>query len=190
MDLMYEIYNDKRTVFRLKDVSMLIKETNFSLLNQRLNYFVRAKKLLNPRKGIYCKPGYNSVELACRVFVPAYVSLEYVLARAGVVFQYDSRITVLSYLSREIEVEGQTISYRKIKDSILINTQGIDRQKDYVNIASPERAFLDMLYLNGAMYFDNLHSLNKEKIAQILPVYQSKTISQIAEKLLKQDGYK
>ncbi|MDR1198937.1 MAG: hypothetical protein LBK94_08025 [Prevotellaceae bacterium] len=190
MDLMYEIYNNKRTVFRLKDVSMLIGETNFSLLNQRLNYFVRTKKLLNPRKGVYCKPDYNPVELACRIFVPAYVSLEYVLARAGVVFQYDSRITVLSYLSREIEVEGQTISFRKIKDSILINTEGIDRQRDYVNIASPERAFLDMVYLNSSMYFDNLHPLNKEKIAQILPVYQSVKMDKVVEKMLKQDGYK
>jgi hypothetical protein len=190
MDLIYQLYNDKRTVFRLKDVSMLTDETSLISLKKRLNYFVGLKKLLNPRKGIYCKPNYNPAELACRVYVPAYISLEYVLARAGVVFQYDSRITALSYLSREIEVEEQTISFRKIKDSILINTQGIDRQKDYVNIASPERAFLDMVYLNGSMYFDNLHPLNKEKIAQILPVYQSKTMSKVVEKLLKQDGYK
>jgi hypothetical protein len=185
MDLIYQIYNDKRNVFRLKDVAMLSGETNLISLSKSLNYFVRNKKLLNPRKGIYAKAGYKLEELACHGCVPAYISLEYVLARAGVVFQYDSRITVLSYLSREIEVEGQTISFRKIKDSILINTQGIDRQKDYVNIASPERAFLDMLYLNGAMYFDNLHPLNKEKIAQILPIYQSKTMNKVVKKLFE-----
>jgi hypothetical protein len=185
MDLIYQLYKDKRTVFRLKDVAMLTGETNSTSLNQRLNYFVRIKKLQNPRKGIYCKSNYNPAELACRVFVPAYISLEYVLQRAGIVFQYDSRITMLSYLSREIEVDGQIISYRKIKDLILIETQGIERRENSVNIATPERAFLDMVYLNGAMYFDNLRPLNPEKIEQILPIYQSKTMSKTVKKILE-----
>jgi len=189
MDLIYALYNNKRAVFRLKDVAMLTGEIDFDSLKQRLNYFVRTGKLQNPRKGIYCKPKYTMEELACHVFTPAYISLEYVLARAGVVFQYDSRITMVSYLSREIEVEQQTISFRKIKKSILINTQGVEKQNNNLNIASPERAFLDMLYLNGAMYFDNLHPLNKEKIAQILPIYQSKTMEKTVKKLLS-DGYK
>jgi hypothetical protein len=169
---------------------MLAGETNATSLRKRLNYFVGIGKLLNPRKGIYCKPSYNPAELACRVFVPAYISREYVLARAGIVFQYDSRITMLSYLNREIEVKENTILFSKIKDSILINTQGIERRENHVNIASPERAFLDMVYLNGSMYFDNLHPLNKQKIAQILPVYQSTTMNKIVKKLLKRDEYK
>jgi hypothetical protein len=164
---------------------MLTGETNAISLKRRLNYFVGVGKLLNPRKGIYAKAGYKPEELACILYTPSYISLEYVLARAGVVFQCDSRMTMLSYLSREIGVKEQTISFRKIKDSILINTQGIERQGNNVNIASPERAFLDMVYLNGLMYFDNLHPLNKKKIAQILPVYQSITMDKVVEKLLK-----
>ena len=38
---------------------MLIGETNFESLNKRLNYYVQKGKLLNPRKGIYTKFGYN-----------------------------------------------------------------------------------------------------------------------------------
>jgi hypothetical protein len=185
MDLIYQIYKDRRTVFRLRDVAMLTGETDSTSLNQRLNYFVRTQKLQNPRKGIYCKPDYNPAELACRIFVPTYISLEYVLQQAGVVFQFDSRITMLSYLSREIEVDGQRISYRKIKGVVLIETQGIERGDTGVNIATPERAFLDMIYLNGSMYFDNLRPLNPEKIKQILPIYQSKTMSKTVKKLLE-----
>lgn len=189
-DLIYQIYNDKRTVFKLKDIAMLTGKTDFVALNLSVNYFVRTGKLQNPRKGIYCKPNYNLAELACRVYAPVYISLEYVLAQAGVVFQYDSQITLVSYLRREIEVDKQTISYRKIKNEILMNTQGINQQPDFVNIAMPERAFLDMIYLNGAMYFDNLRPLNKEKIEQILPVYQSKTMPETVKKLLENDRYK
>jgi len=184
MDLIYSIYNDSRTVFRLKDVAMLTGSTSFTSLNQKLNYFVRTGKLQNPRKGIYCKPSYDKAELACHIFTPAYISLEYVLQKEGVVFQYDSRFTVLSYLCREIEVESHTFSFRKIKNTLLISTQGIEKQGN-INIATPERAFLDMLYLNGEMYFDNLNALNREKIGQILPVYYSKTMNKTVKKLLE-----
>ena len=38
MDLIYTLYNDERTVFRLKDVALLMGETSFSSLNLKLNY--------------------------------------------------------------------------------------------------------------------------------------------------------
>ena len=80
----------------------------------RLNYYVRTGRLQNPRKGLYCKPNYNPQELACRIFTPSYLSLEYVLQRSGVIFQYDSRFTALSYLSRDVEIENQVFSFRII----------------------------------------------------------------------------
>jgi hypothetical protein len=57
---------------------------------------------------------------------------------------------------------------------LLIASQGIERKNDFVTIATPERALLDMLYLNGAMYFDNIHPLDRNKIEEILPAYKSK----------------
>jgi hypothetical protein len=188
-DLIYSLYNDTRTVFRLKDVAMLIGETVFDSLRIKLNYYVRTGRLQNVRKGIYCKPNYNREELACRIFAPAYVSLEYVLQRAGVVFQYDSRFTVLSYLNREVEIDGQIYAFRKIKNELLVSQQGIEQQGNTVTIATPERAFLDMLYLNGAMYFDNLRPLNREKMEQILPIYNSKILTKRVYKILKDNGF-
>ena len=123
MDLIYTLYNDTRSVFRLKDVAMLTGETNFSSLNRKLNYYVRTGRLQNPRKGLYCKANYNPQELACRIFAPAYVSLEYVLQQAGIVFQYDSRFTVLSYLNREIEIDGNIFSFRKIKNELMVSQE-------------------------------------------------------------------
>ena len=187
MDLIYTLYNDDRTVFRLKDVAMLIGETSFSSLNLKLNYYVRTGRLQNPRKGLYCKPKYNPLELACRIFAPAYISLEYVLQRSGVIFQYDSRFTVISYLCRELEIENQIFSFRKIKNELIVSQQGIEQQGNTVTIATPERAFLDMLYLNGAMYFDNLNPLKMEVIEQILPIYNSKTLNKRIQKIFEDD---
>ncbi len=110
--------------------------------------------------------------------------MEYALQKAGVIFQYDSRITAVSYLSRSIEIENNILQYRKIKNKILITTQGILRINN-VNIATQERAFLDMLYLNGNYYFDNLSSLNKELVEQLLSIYQSKILEKRTKKILQ-----
>jgi len=189
MDLIYTLYNDSRTVFRLKDVAMLMGETSFNSLNMKLNYYVRTGRLQNPRKGLYCKPNYNREELACRIFAPSYVSLEYVLQQAGVTFQYDSRLTVVSYLSRDVEIDGKTFSFRKIKNEFLVSSQGIEQKGNTVTIATPERAFLDMLYLNGAMYFDNLNPLKRDLIEKLLPIYNSKVLNKRVQKLFN-DGLK
>jgi hypothetical protein len=182
-DLILSVFSDTRSVFSLNDVAMLIGEINFKKLNERLNYYVRKGKLLRPRKGIYVKPGYNPEELACKLYTPSYISLEYVLQKAGVVFQYDERITAVSYLSRSVNIEGHTLAYRKIKGEILIVTLGITRIGN-VNIATPERAFLDLLYLNSTYYFDNLNPLDKNLITKLLPEYNSKALSARVKKLL------
>jgi hypothetical protein len=186
-DIVLAIYRESRTVFRLKDIAILVGEESFQSLNKKLNYYVRTRKLENPRKGIYAKPNYNSEELACTIFTPSYISLEYVLQKAGIVFQYDSRLTSVSYLSRNIEVENQQFVFRKIKGSALVNTLGIIRQTNQINIASPERAFLDLLYLEKDYYFDNLNPLDKDRIYKLLPLYQSKVLSQTVTKLIKND---
>jgi hypothetical protein len=186
-DLIFSIYKDIRTVYKLKDIALFVGEENFGSLNQKLNYYVRTGKLLSPRKGIYTKSGYNKNELACTIYTPSYISLEFVLQKAGVIFQYDSRITAISYLSRNIEIDGQTYLYRKLKNELLINTEGIDRQANQINIATPERAFLDVLYLNKEYYFDNLNPLNKELIFKLLPMYQSKTMNKRISKLFQND---
>ncbi len=165
----------------------MVGEKDFGSLNKKLNYYVRTSKLLNPRKGIYAKPNYNSEELACLLYAPTYISLEYVLQKEGVLFQFDSRITSVSYLSRSIDVQDKTFVYRKIKGEIIANTKGISRQINQVNIATGERAFLDLLYLNKNCYFDNLNPLNKAKIFDLLPIYMSKALTDRVKKLFPDD---
>ena len=186
-NIVFTVYKDIRTVFRLNDVALLVGETNFQSLNKKLNYYVRTGKLQNPRKGLYTKPNYNPEELACTIYTPSYISLEYILQKAGIVFQYDSRITAVSYLSRSIDVAGQTYLFRKIKGEILVNTAGIIRQDNYINNATAERAFLDLLYLNTNYHFDNLNPLRKQLVYKLLPIYQSKALSIRVNKLLKND---
>ena len=183
-DMLLSLYQDERTVFRLVDVAMIAGETDRVSLRKKLNYYVDKNALLNPRQGIYAKPGFNTEELACRIFTPAYISLEYALSRSGLTFQYDTQITLVSYLSRTVEVAGITCRYRKIKDTILANGTGIRRTTQHVPMATPERAFIDMLYLDPDFYFDNTGSLDRELLEKLLPLYQSKTLAKRVRKMI------
>ena len=123
------------------------------------------------RKGIYSKDkNYDKYELATKIYTPSYVSLETVLGAAGITFQLYGQIFVMSYTTKEIECDGQKYSYKKIKDTILTNQAGIESRENY-NIASPERAFLDVVYLHKDYHFDNLSVLSWNKVYEILPIY-------------------
>ena len=178
------ILSSSRTVFNIQSLRMLMECENSQKLTQSLHYYVREGKIGNPRRGIYTKASYNEQEMACSLFRPAYISLEYVLQRAGVVFQYDDAITCVSYLNRIVEIDDKSYQFRIINPELWIGMEGIE-QHDNILMATPERAFLDMVYISaGNCYFDNLHPLNKTIITQLLPLYQSKVLTERATELL------
>lgn len=189
-NLIYKIYSDKRTVFSLQEIAILVNEPDSQKLKQRVNYYVRTNKLLNPRRGIYAKDNYSLEELACKVYKPAYISMEYVLRKSGVIFQYDSRVTAISYLSRSITVDENELVFRKIKNEILFSSLGITTLSNGVSIASPARAFLDTLYLNKAYYFDNIAGVDKNEIIKILPIFRSARLTKQVQNIIEYAGHK
>ena len=138
------IFNSTRSVFNVQSLRMLTECEDSQKLTKSLHYYVKEGKIRNPRRGIYTKATYNEREMACSLFRPAYISLEYVLQRAGVVFQYDDTITCVSYLNRIAEVDEKIYQFRIINPELWIGMEGID-QNDNILIGTPEPAFLDMV---------------------------------------------
>lgn len=184
-DWLLQVYQSPRTVFGLADIALLTGESDPISLTKKIHYQIGKGNLKNPRKGLYTKPIYDPAALACTLYTPSYLSLDYVLQKEGVIFQYDSAITAVSYLSRVVEIDGWEIKYRKIKDAVLLNTTGIISNPNGLNIATKERAFLDMLYLNGEMYFDSINTLNKKLVLSLLPIYETKAFEKSVKKLLE-----
>ena len=171
-----KIYLSKNTVFTTKDIILLWKNTDLSLVKARINYYVKRNKLYHIRRGIYAKDkNYNKFELATKIYCPSYISLETVLAKEGVIFQYYKTISVISYLTRKLNIDKYKIQIRKIKNEILLNSQGIVQKENYA-IATKERAFLDALYLYKNYHFDNLDILDKNKILKLAKIYQNKQL--------------
>lgn len=176
--ILLDLYKDSRTVFPLSAIvsSSISSHSSRASLLQKMNYYVSTGNLINVRKGIYAKPDYNPNELACAIYAPSYISLEYVLQKAGVILRNDDTMTCISYLSRIITIDDIEYRFRKIKNEIFLDTRGIISEGS-VSIATPERAFLDMMYLESEYHFDDLRPLDKEKVFALLPIYKCKKLS-------------
>lgn len=160
-----------KTVFSNKDIALLWGEEGINAARVRLNNYTKTGKLLRLRRGLYAKDkNYNKNELAGKIFIPSYISFETVLGAAGVTFQYYSQIFLASYQTNEIVIDGQKYSFKRLKENILMSNLGTDSQGGY-SIASTERAFLDVIYLNKQYHFDNLRSIDWEKVYELLPIY-------------------
>lgn len=172
------LLRSSKTVFSVRDVVLLWGDSNIEAIKVRLHSYVRTKKLIRLRQGIYAKDiGYNKYELANHILRPSYVSFETVLAAAGINFQYYARIFSASYVKREIICDGAAYEFFAIKRSVLTNPAGIDQSGEY-SIAVPERAFLDTIYRSKDYHFDNMGPLNWEKVFDILPIYENKKMNQ------------
>lgn len=171
------ILKSNNTVFSFKEILLASGESNPALLRRRIYSYIKNGQLYGIRRGLYAKDkNYNKLELATKIFIPAYVSFETVLAEAGVTFQHYSQIFVASYQTKEIDCDGQIFSFKKLKTNILNNNSGIEN-KGFYSIASKERAFLDIVYLNKDYHFDNLSPLDWDKVFAILPMYENKRMT-------------
>lgn len=175
-DFLSKLLRSDKTVFSFSDIILSWKEMDTSSAIARVSYYVKNNQLIRLRRGLYAKDNsYDKNELATKIYIPSYISFETVLRNAGAIFQWYDSIFVASYKTKEIEVDGQKYGFRTIKPEILTNSLGIVNMGNY-HIASPERALLDILYLNKDYYFDSLSIFNWEKVYEILPMYRNKRI--------------
>jgi len=95
--ILLDLYKDSKTVFPLSSVELMVNLdlSNRASLLQKMNYYVSTGSILNVRKGIYAKPGYDPRELACSIYSPSYISLEHVLHKAGVITTTDDTLTCI-----------------------------------------------------------------------------------------------
>ncbi|MBI3541450.1 MAG: hypothetical protein HY073_04870 [Deltaproteobacteria bacterium] len=173
------------TVFSFKDILLTSGETRPALLRQRLYHYVKKGYLYPLRRGLYAKDkNYHKFELATKILTPSYVSFETILAEAGIIFQWYGRIFIASYQTKEIVCDNKTYSFKKIKDTVLTNSAGVEN-KDNFSVASKERAFLDTLYLNKEYHFDNLKPLDWDKVFDLVAMYDNQRMAKKVKEYYK-----
>lgn len=180
-NIVLSLYKKPQTVFTLQEIALLFPEIPYDNLKKRMSYFTKSGSIKKLSRGVYAKDQFNAFELANKLYTPSYISLETVLQKAGVTFQYYETIFAVSYISRTVKVGDYTVVYRRMKKDAFLNKHGIEEQGNVV-IASPERAFLDAVYLYKDYHFDNLSPLKWDKITELKNLYGNRTFLKRVEK--------
>lgn len=175
-NLIAKLYESPKTILTIKDIALIWEETNTVNLLSKIKYYAKQGSLIRLTRGVFAKDkNYNPKELATSLYTPSYISFETVLREAGIIFQHQDSIFVAGPYPTIKKIGDKTITFRKLKDSVLYNAIGIKNEKNY-SIATPERAFLDTIYLSPKFYFDNLRSINWEICCELAKIYDNKQL--------------
>ncbi len=165
------LYRHGATVLTIDDLRVLWKATHANRLRAEVHYAVKTGKLLRLRRGVYAlTEKYDRRELANKLIVPSYISLETVLMEAGIIFQYTGALTSIALYPREISVRGEVFQYHRVKEEILSCPIGIARQ-GHVTMATPERAIGDWIYLGKTPAFDRPEAIDKIRLREVADIY-------------------
>ena len=174
--LITKVYQSKKTVLTIEDLALIWQEINKNNLKAKTAYYVKQGALLRLTRGIFAKnKEYNPKELATSIYAPSYISFETVLREAGIIFQYYDTIFLAGPWPKSVRIDKYGFTFRKLKKEVLFNPLGIVNQNNS-SMATPERAFLDMLYLFPRYYFDNLKKIDWQKCFQIANIYKNKQL--------------
>ncbi|MBU0546862.1 MAG: hypothetical protein V1910_01960 [bacterium] len=174
--LIAKLYQSPKTILTTKDLALLWEETNPFNLKSKIGYYAKQGALIRLTRGVFAKnKNYNSKELATSIYTPSYISFETVLREAGIIFQHYDTIFIAGPWPLTKKIRQYIFTFRKLKDSVLYNSAGVKNENNF-SIATPERAFLDMIYLFPKYYFDNLKSINWETCFELAKIYDNQQL--------------
>jgi len=166
-------YNDikkiKKLYFNYQDVAKIlsISEDSARVLCSR---YVKQKYLIRLKRNFYIlKERWDNIapnqrlELANILQVPSYISLMTALSFYEYTTQVQQKFieSISLYRTFTKDIEGVVFNYSRIKRDYYFGFS----KKNNIFIASPEKAFIDSLYLNYlGKYNLDLSSLNLDKI--------------------------
>ncbi|MBD3279941.1 hypothetical protein GF389_00250 [Candidatus Dojkabacteria bacterium] len=181
-----KLLQTSKTVFSVDDLAQIWPGLSRDSLLDKIKFLLKTNKIIGVKRGLYAIPSreIDLNELGAKTRSPSYISFYTVLAKAGVIFQYYEDIYLASNNSEEMNIYGQRFIYKKLKDEILFNPKGIIQEENY-QIASPERAYLDTLYLNPGKGFDNEEKLDVELCFDLLGIYDNERLKKEVERRLK-----
>ncbi len=169
---MYKIdilLKQEQRLFHTRDLALLWGINNANTLYTAIKRYVKKEVLIPIHKGFYSTIPLNKIdplELGLSSLHGfGYVSCEYILSLAGVIFQSQNYITLVSSVSKKFALAGHHFLVRRLKPAYLFNDAGLYTATG-VTKASTERAVADLLYFNPSYHFDNKLPVNWAKMAQ------------------------
>ncbi len=132
----------------------------------------------------------NIDAIISELFYPSYISFESALFRYGILSQAPFTLTFAwKRRSKKINIAGNEVVLRKIKPELFFGFSNVAG----VNIATPEKALMDMIYYQSKglsnINFDELSilNINKDKFIKISKSYP-KILSGIVDEVTRSIG--
>lgn len=144
--LVRDILRFNKPYWSVADLEKILGYRSRQTLLVVLHRLVREGVLTRMRRGIY-RVSIHSVEgayLATLLYTPSYLSFESALSRYGILSQIPYAITLATTRrSKKMTLDGTAVEYRQLREDLFFG----HRLEKGLDIAEPEKAFLDALYL-------------------------------------------
>ncbi|MBU0649789.1 hypothetical protein KKG63_01140 [Patescibacteria group bacterium] len=142
----------KTPIFSRNDVIKLFPDEPENQINTQLHRIAARGGLIGLKRGVYLFSDTKIDEfvIANRLYTPSYVSLESVLNTSGIIPDITATVTsVTPITSKKFNTPVGNFTYSKIARNLFFGYQSIIDQQSglYYEIASPEKAFLDFIYI-------------------------------------------
>lgn len=159
-------------LFRYADVAKFVSNPNVFLTRA-----VKTGHVARIARGVYYntfKEAPRVEEVACYLRTPSYISCEWALNYHGVILQVPVVCTVITLSAsvgkrNKINYRGVVIEYSKISEDLFSGYE----VKEGFNMATPEKALLDTLYLRGNIPFADELELDRLDIAKLKALAES-----------------
>jgi len=177
-----------QTVFDIQDLAGAWSYLDYTKVKELARYYASKQKLFRVAQGLYSTTDKPEIlEVAQKLQTPSYITYHTALGIHGINFQFYSSIHCFSKRKKEVEVLNHKIIYHQVKPQILFNPLGIEQKNNY-NLATPERAICDSLYISPSIAFDNLKKIYPEKLLEISRIYGNKRVEKEVLRILKNLG--
>jgi predicted transcriptional regulator of viral defense system len=149
----------KLPIFSRTYVVKLFLYESQSHINTQLHRMIKRGDIFGLKRGVYSFPDAKLDEfvVANKLYVPSYVSLESVLNSSGIIPDIAPTVTsVTTVTSKKLTTPLGSFTYSKINKDLFFGYRSVlDQQSGlYYNIARPEKAFLDYIYIRRIRSLD------------------------------------
>lgn len=174
-----------KNVFTIEDLAVIWQIAERRKLIERIKYYLRKKRLVHISKGVYAYgEGYTPLDIAQKLVPLSYISLYTTSQMHGLTFQYYGSIYNIALKSKKYELKKQNYIYHKVKEKIFYNQLGLVDNGRYT-IADKERTICDCLYVFPGFSFDNLRSIDTEKLSTLSKMYDNKRLEREVNEIIK-----
>lgn len=145
VDFLKKLRELNKSFYTVSDIQAILGKDSAVVRNE-IRRLIGRGSLKRLGRNVYVSPfqHYDIEEIACQLHLPCYLSFETALSRYGILSQVPYTITfATTRRSKKIMLGGREVEYRHLDSKLFFGYKLLD----HLQIAEPEKALLDQLYL-------------------------------------------